>query len=294
MGITKYIDPTSDFGFKRIFASEPNKDLLISFINEILKGHRVVVDLSYDKNEQVGDTEEQGLIVLDLVCTSSNGEKFIIEVQRTSQEHFKKRMLYYSGKIISDQAPKGNRRGWNYAISEVYMIVLMENFKLDKDDNNADYLHEIFLCDKKTGKVFYDRLGFFYIELSNFDKEEPQLQNDLDSWLYVLRNMSKLDKIPVYLRKPIFEKLFNIAEYSKLSKEEKNMYDVSLKRKWDNQAGLDFAEKKGRKEGVEERNLEQVQNCIKNFDLSDEKIAALVIVPLEYVKKVRAEMEAKR
>jgi len=54
------------------------------------------------------------------------------------------------------------------------------------------------------------------------------VDTDLDKWLYVLKNMSSMNKIPVYLRKPIFEKLFNIAEYSNLTKEEKTMYDTSL------------------------------------------------------------------
>ncbi|MFD2594851.1 PD-(D/E)XK nuclease family transposase, partial [Sphingobacterium griseoflavum] len=59
------------------------------------------------------------------------------------------------------------------------------------------------------------------------------LQSDLDRWLYVLKNMSKLDGLPVHLRQPIFEQLFEIAAYTQLNKEERHMYDVSLKRKWD-------------------------------------------------------------
>lgn len=244
----RYIDPTSDFGFKRIFASEPNKDLLISFINELFRGQKTVVDLSYDKNEFVGDTDELGSVILDLTCTASNGERFVIEVQRTSQFNFKRRMLYYGSKLIADQAPKGKRKEWAYDISEVYVIVLMDGFAMPGSEHTEQYLHDVCLCDRDTGKVFYDHLEFFYIELVNFVKEESELQTDLESWLFVLKNMSRLDKIPVYLRKPIFEKLFQIAEYSKLSKEEKAMYDVSLKRKWDNKAVLDFAKEEGRKE----------------------------------------------
>lgn len=282
-----YIDPTSDFGFKRIFASEPNKDLLIAFINELFRGRKTVVDLTYDKNEFVGDTEEMGAVILDLTCTASNGEKFVIEVQRTSQVNFKRRILYYGSKLIADQAPKGKRREWGYDISEVYVIVLMDGFAMPEAEPSEQYLHDVCLCDRDTGKVFYEYLEFFYIELANFVKEEAELQSDLDGWLFVLKNMSSLDKLPAYLRKPVFEKLFQIAEYGKLSKEEKEMYDTSLKRKWDNKAVLDYARKEGLEEGLERKSYEVVKNLIENFGFSNEQAAKAADASVDFVEKVR-------
>ena len=78
----------------------------------------------------------------------------------------------------------------------------------------------------------------------------------LDKWLYILKNMSHTDKIPAYLRKPIFEKLFSIAEYTNLTKEEKTMYDSSMKYKWDNKNVLDYALKEGLQQGIEQGKLE--------------------------------------
>ena len=257
---TKYIDLTSDYGFKRVFSSEPNKDLLIDFINALFNGRKVIEDLTYDKNEYVGDTDEMGTVILDLLCTGSDGEKFVVEVQTSPQFNFKRRMLYYGSKLISDQAPKGNRKHWNYGISEVYVIVLMDGFRFSENDE-ARVLHDICLCYRDTGKVFYEDMGYIFIELINFTKKEDELKSDLDSWLFVLKNMSRLDKIPLYLRQPIFKKLFNIAEYSKLNREEKEMYDISLKRKWDAQGALTYAEQKGREEG---REAEKKGRRIKN------------------------------
>ncbi|WP_240466032.1 MULTISPECIES: Rpn family recombination-promoting nuclease/putative transposase [Sphingobacterium] len=92
---------------------------------------------------------------------------------------------------------------------------------------------DIYLCNRETGEIFYEDFGFIYITLVNFVKEEAELENDFEGWLYILKNMTKLDKLPLYLRKPIFEKLFDVAAYSKMNKEDREMYDVSLKRKWD-------------------------------------------------------------
>lgn len=213
----RYIDPLIDFAFKKIFGSEPNKDLLIDLLNEVFRGRKVITDLEYSKNEYPGETENIGGAILDLVCIGPDKETFLIEVQRSRQEHFKERILYYSSRIISDMAPKGGRRVWNYRISEVYVLVLMDNFTFAGVEHE-EYLHNVCLYDLDLKEIFYDKYWCIYIELHNFAKAEDELKTDLDKWLYVLKNLSKMDKLPAYLRKPVFKKLFNISEYSKLTK----------------------------------------------------------------------------
>ena len=250
----KYIDPLVDFAFKKIFGSEPNKDLLIAFLNEVFRGRKHIVDLVYNKNEHPGDIKEEGAAVFDLLCTGDNGERFIMEVQRARQGYFKERALFYTSRLISDQAPKGKRSAWGYNIAEVYLIALLEDFTLE-DSPAHTYLHDICLCNRDTGEIFYDKLGYTYIELSKFVKTDTELETDLDKWLYFLKNMPRMDRLPVYLRKPIFEKLFSIAEYTNLTREEKTMYDQNLKRKWDNQNVLDYAVNEAVKEAREEERI---------------------------------------
>ena len=249
--MSKYVDPLTDFSFKRLFGVEPNKDLLIDFLNAVFQGRKSIVDLVYNKNESVGDRELVGSVIFDLQCTAADGSIFLIEVQRTDQHNLKQRMLYYGSKLIADQAPKGKRSSWNYAISEVYIVVLMDGFRLG-DAAGTNYLHHVSLCCEETSSIFYEGLSFVYIELINFDKKEVDLQCDLDKWLYVLRHMSKMNKLPVYLNKTIFKKLFQIAAYSKMTKEECAMYDNSLKRKWDAYNIQESARLDGIAIGVEE------------------------------------------
>jgi predicted transposase/invertase (TIGR01784 family) len=248
--ITKYIDPFTDFGFKRLFGNEPNKDLLIDLLNSIFNGRKVIVALEYNKNEHHAETKEDGSAIFDLSCTGADGERFIIEVQRGTQLHFKKRAIYYTSILATELAPKGNRAGWGYNLPEIYFIALIEDFTTGEEGDNQ-YLRDICLIDRNNGKVFYDGLGYIFLELTNFVKQESELESDLDRWLYVLKNMSKLDKIPVFTRKPIFEKLFSIAEFVKLNKHEKHMYNAALKQKWDAQNKLEYAWEKGMKEGLE-------------------------------------------
>jgi predicted transposase/invertase (TIGR01784 family) len=131
--VGKYIDPLVDFAFKKIFGSEPNKDLLIAFLNEIFKGRKYIVDLTYNKTEHPGDLKDEGAAIFDLLCTGDKGERFLIEVQRAKQEQFKQRALFYISRFISDLAPKGRRGSWGYNLPEIYFIALLEDFTLEDE-----------------------------------------------------------------------------------------------------------------------------------------------------------------
>ena len=305
---TKFINLRTDFGFKKLFFEDPNKDLLIDFLNALFKGKKVILDLTYNKTEFLGDIISEGGAIFDLSCTGINGERFIIEVQRTRQDNFKKRALFYTSRLISSQAPLGSRALWNYNIDEVYLVALLDGFNLEPVEDNV-YMHDICLCNRETGEIFYEGLGYIYIELLKFVKEESELETNLDRWLYVLKNMNDLQKIPVFLRKTIFERVFKIATYSNLTKEEKMNYDSDLKKRWDNYSALETATRegmekgmeKGREEGMERgmekgiilKNQEMVSSLITNTDFDDTRIATLVKVSESFVQKLRAELATK-
>ncbi len=158
-----------------------------------------------------------------------------------------------------------------------------------EDSPPNEYLHDICLCNRDTGEIFYDKLGYTYIELRKFVKADTKLETDLDKWLYVLKNMSRMDKIPVYLRKPIFEKLFSIAEYTNLTKEEKTMYDSSLKYKWDNKNVLDYAVSKAEAKGVEKGKYDEALNIareMKKDGLPIAQISKFTKLSIEEIEKL--------
>ena len=100
----KYINLFTDYGFKKLFGEEPNKDLLISFLNSLLPNNERVSSFSYLKNERLGKNAGERKTVYDLYCTNDKGEKFIVEIQRAKQEFFKDRSVYYSTFAIQEQA----------------------------------------------------------------------------------------------------------------------------------------------------------------------------------------------
>ena len=255
----KYVNPYTDFGFKKLFGTEINKDLLISFINSLLHGREVVKDLTYLNTEHLGTSEADRKAVFDVYCENENGEKILVEMQRGEQQFFKDRSLYYATFPIREQGQKGE---WDYQLKAVYVIGIL-NLKFDKDDNTY-YHHEVQLMDNRTKEVFYDKLTFIYLEMPKFNKEENELNGMFEKWLFVLRNLSRLMERPKALQERVFTKLFKTAEIAKFTKEEYDNYEESLKvyRDWKNT--IDTAKKisreEGREEGREEKAIEMARN----------------------------------
>ncbi len=242
----RYISLLTDFGFKRIFGTKPNKDLLINFLNSLFEGFQVIKDVKYLNSEHVGDVYAERKAIFDVYCENENGEKFIVEMQNAYQRYFKDRSLFYSTFPIREQAPKG--ADWNFKLERVYTVALL-NFDLkeeafDQDDIN----HDVGLLDKKTHKVFNDKLSFKYVEIAKFDKTEDELVTLYDKWLYVLKNLSRLDERPAALKEKVFTKLFEEAEIAKFTPTELKEYEDSLKAYRDVKNSIDTALEKGREE----------------------------------------------
>jgi predicted transposase/invertase (TIGR01784 family) len=233
----KYINPFTDYGFKRLFGEEPNKDLLLDFLNELLKDEQgKIANLTYLKNENLGTSEIDRKAIFDLYCENEKGEKFIVELQKTKQKFFKDRTVYYSTFPIREQAKKAD---WIYELKAVYTIAILDFvFDEDKGDTNK-YRYDVKLTDIETKEIFYDKLTFIYLEMPKFNKNVDELETRFDKWLYVIRNLNRLDRIPDKLRETIFEKLFEIAEISKFTPEQIRSYEDSLKYYRDIKASLD-------------------------------------------------------
>ena len=93
--LVKYINPHTDFGFKRLFGSEFNKELLISFLNAMFHGKQNVQDVTYLNSEQLGDRADARRAIFDVYCENDKGEKFIVEMQNVYQEFFKDRTIWH-------------------------------------------------------------------------------------------------------------------------------------------------------------------------------------------------------
>ena len=246
----RYISLLTDFGFKRIFGSDINKDLLIDFLNSLFNGEQVVKNVTYLNSEHVGDVYAERKAIFDVYCENEHGEKFIVEMQNAYQTYFKDRSLYYATFPIREQAPKGDN--WNFKLQHVYVVVLL-NYDMNEEAFSHESInHDVGLLDKQTHKVFNNKLTFKYVEIARFNKDINELETNFDKWLYVLRNLSRLDNQPTYLRNEVFNRLFSQAEIARFDKKELKAYEDSLKAYRDIKNSLDTAKEEGRAEGLAE------------------------------------------
>ena len=275
--IEKFINPFTDFGFKKIFGSEPNKDLLIDFLNELLKTKEKIKNLTYQKTEHLASTEADRKAIFDLYCENDKGEKFIVELQKVKQQFFKDRSVYYATFPIQEQAIKGE---WNYELKTVYCIGILD-FVFDDKDKDKLVVDEIGLISKKTGKVFNEKLSFVYVQMPNFTKTEDELETHEEKWFYLLKNLHKFDRIPAKLQDKIFKKVFKIAEIAKYSADEKQKYIDSLKFYLDLKNSLDYAKYEGKIEII----IEMIKEGMNN-----EIINKLTKITFENIEKIRNQL----
>ncbi len=273
----KYINPFTDYGFKRLFGEEPNKDLLLDFLNELLKHEQGrITELTYLKSDKLGSSEEDRKAVFDLYCQNERGEKFIVELQKTKQKFFKDRTVYYSTFPIREQAQRGS--DWTFELKAVYTIAILD-FIFDEGKREPDkYRYDVKLTDIETCKVFYDKLTFVYLEMPKFQKDVKELTTRFDQWMFVIRNLNKLDRVPDELREGIFEKLFEVAEIAKFSPEEAEAYEESLKSYRDLKNSLDTAK--------EEKAIEIARNLLES-GISVEIIQSSTGLSIEVVEGLK-------
>lgn len=246
----RYVNLLTDFGFKRVFGSEPNKRLLVDFLNTLLPEHHHVQNLSYSSSEHQGKSELDRKAIFDIYCQGNQDERFIVEIQKAKQNYFKDRSVYYSSFPIQEQALKGE---WNYRLDPVYSIGILD-FVFDDHKQEATYIHEVELKNQHC-QVFYDKLKYIYIELPKFNKALAELETHQDKWLYLLRHLPELEGPPSPFQDPVFLELFEIAEIANFTPAEQETYERSLKYYRDLNNVVDSSKEVGieigRQEGIE-------------------------------------------
>jgi predicted transposase/invertase (TIGR01784 family) len=282
--VEKYINPFTDYGFKRIFGEEANKDLLLDFLNELLREEQgEIKSITFLKNDQLGSTELDRKAIFDLYCENEKGEKFIVELQKTKQDFFKDRALYYSTFPIQEQAKKGTL--WSFELKAVYTIAILD-FVFEEDKQDTDkYKYFVKLSDIETHKVFYNKLTFVYLEMPKFKKSLDDIETHFEKWLYVLRHLNELDKIPPKLTARVFKKLFDVAEIAKFNREQLLAYEDSMKYYRDLKNSFDTKFREGKTEGKMEEKIEIAKNLLK-MGLTIESIAIATHLTTHEIEKL--------
>ncbi|MDR1022813.1 MAG: Rpn family recombination-promoting nuclease/putative transposase [Prevotellaceae bacterium] len=287
-----YINPLTDFGFKKIFG---DKKLMIAFLNDILQPEERITALSYVPTEQLGNEESERKAVYDLLCTNKKGESFLVEMQRAPQEFFVDRLLFYSSFLIRNQAVKGKK--WNFNLKAVYVVSLL-NFRLHIEGIGEQHIvNRVYLTEETTHARFSDKLRFILIELPKFQKQVDELETNTDFWFFCLKNLMRLQNVPAAVKGQIFRRLFERAQIKKLTSEEMKAYHQSVleyddivdaldfERRRSEKRGIALGEKRGIKMGVERAYVEVAISCAA-LGMPLEDIASLTKFSVKQVQAI--------
>ena len=247
--MSKYINPFTDWGFKRLFGQEFSKSLLISFLNDLLEDELKVKDVTFHDKEQLANTRDMRGIVFDVYCTTDTGEHVIVEMQNRYQPFFINRSLYYGCRAITGQRKKSEtmEKPELYQLIPVYTICFM-NFMPEENELNK-LRTDVILADRDTGKQISNKLRFVYLSLPYFKKTAEECETNFEKWIYVLKHMEALDRMPFTATNKIFKELAQYAASHNLTEEEQEKYDESMKVVTDYYSCLVGSYMRGEKQG---------------------------------------------
>jgi len=273
----RYINLFTDFGFKKLFGSEDNKDILLDFLNTLLADKQTIIDLKYLNAERLGNSILDRKAIFDLYCENDKGEKFIVELQRAEQEFFKERSIFYASRAIEEQFKRGK---WDYNWQAVYSIAIMDFEFSGMAHKNVK--SDVILYDYENQQKFSDKLRFIYLEMPKFNKSEDELETNFDNWLYILKNISELEAVPNRLQKILFEKVFNLAEVNNFSSQDRKQYEESLKEYRDYYNTIETAEKKAK----QEEKINIAKNLLKN-KVDFQTISSSTGLSIEQIEEIK-------
>ena len=290
----RYINPYTDFGFKRLFGTEPNKAILMAFLNALFEQEtdpklekHVITDLNYLPGEHLGILEKDRRAVFDVYCETESGKKIIVEMQNSYQQFYKDRSIYYASIPIHEP---GLRGAWCFELNAVYVVSIMNfSFGADSlqsnDDNvsttdlNQYYHTRVMLMDTRLKTIFSDKLTLLFLETRKFNKTEDELQTQLDKWMYLLKNISDMMEQPKTIFEPVFLQFMEQAEIARFSPQERHIYDASMMAYRDVQNSMDTARNDGEKIGVKKGKAEDIVNLMQTVNWTLEQALQAIKIP---------------
>lgn len=280
-----YINPLTDYGFKKIFGDE---EIMGEFLNDLLKPASPILHIIFLNKDVQPDNESMRGIVYDMRCQTADGKEIIVEMQNRGQAFFNDRILYYLAHSISTQGFKGKKKtkdvegdiihdSWNFNLKPVYGVFFL-NFPLQSFQPRL--IRTVRFMVEETNEVFDDKVRAYTVELPCMKgMHESDCKDALDYWSYNLYNMENMStQLPFTDKKPIFMKMAEIANYSNMNPEQQRIYMDSLNNYRTAMAAKEYDFGRGKEEGI----IETARN-FKNLGVEVSTIMAATGLTLDEI-----------
>ena len=241
---------------------------------------RKIASIKYDSQEYANPNEDKKGIRVDVEVTDEDGTRFLVEMQRTRQDFFYERALFNASHCVIRQMDSGKKE---YDYPAVYFIGLVD-FPIHEDPDRVLYRYSLY--EDTDGEKMTDKINYIFLELPNCGKALGPDATILDNMCYSLHNMQFLESRPEVLRQEIFLLLFESANISKFTPEDKVKYDFDMTTERDIHNQILYARKEGVKEGKEETAKEiALKMLAKGYPV--EEIADVLNLTAEQIKAMK-------
>jgi predicted transposase/invertase (TIGR01784 family) len=285
-----FVDPKNDVAFRKIFGDENKKEILISFLNNILEfsgTDKEIMDITIKNPYQVPKLKELKETILDIKALDKRNIHYIIEMQMFHTTAFEKKVLYYVGKAYYQQL----KRTEDYPKLNQVIFLGFLNFKLF--DKNPDYASRHIILDEKTNDHHFQDFELNFVELPKFTQTLEELKDIKEKWIYFVKHAGNMKMIPRELEEPKeLREAFESAKQMKWSKAELDAYDARGIYIQDERGRIEYALQEGRKQGniegkIEGKKEEKLETA-KRMLLNDFPVEQVITVTGLTEKEVKA------
>lgn len=302
---TSILNPIYDQVFKLVFGTNLNKDITLGLLNDVyadaLKTR--IEDITFVKQDPDKSSILDKTIFIDILCKTSDGEQFIVEMQKGHDPDFLKRATLYASRVYSSQMFVSRNGDEDIRISysdmkKVRFLAISQYTLFPHIDSYFTYGPNI---DINTNQVMSDEITYTYIELSKFNKTYEECTTHIDLWTYIFKNIAKTDKgiyDTIVSRQDIFSKTCNAL--SRGSYDEQTLLTID-KAILDYTSTINNVERRiqkgreegmavGREEGAKQKAIEVAENLLRINLLTVEQIADVSRLSVDEVIKIKSKI----
>ncbi|WP_226590301.1 Rpn family recombination-promoting nuclease/putative transposase [Microseira wollei] len=279
-----FINPKTDYAFKKIFGSSESKDILISFLNAMIyEGNPTIEDLEIINPNLPPRIVGLKDTYLDVKAKLKDGTLVIIEMQVLNVQSFGKQVLYNAAKTYAFQLQAGE----GYRMLKPVIALTIADFEMFED---SDRLISRFVYKEESTNLKYsdNEIDLVFVELPKFTKQEHQLETLTDKWIYFIKYARSLTSVPETIDQiPEIHRAFEIANQANLTREELEDLERREMFIYDQQGAIIKAAQEGREEGMREKAIAIARQLLDRLD--DETISQTTGLSLEEVRRLRSQ-----
>jgi predicted transposase/invertase (TIGR01784 family) len=288
-----FADPKTDFVFKRIFGTEPNKHLLIELLNALLdlEGEQQIEDLVYLSSEQRIPVAELKLSIVDVKCRDHAQREYVVEMQILNVEAFEKRVVYNVSKAYVMQIHSGEHY---LELSDVVGVTICD-FELwpsppQPGGPPVPMLSRWRMQEQNHGALALSQVQYVFLELPKYTKGAEAVTT-VERWAHFFRAAESLEVVPPELAQEPFRTALEQARTASFTSAEWDAYDRAKIAEQDARGAISLAERQGEARGHEQGLAEgHTQGLMDGLRRGIEDICELLTIPLDPSR--RAEIRA--